>query len=526
MKGFFEWFKSSTKMKRWFFTVLVGIILCCYGFSKVLVEKELLLEDLISIIITFVIGFVLVILGIIFIQKRTLELLVQANSTVVGDDKNVNIKSLIFNKNVYEEGPKVVVIGGGTGLNTVLEGLKKYTNNITAIVTISDYGKKATNSRQELDLLPLEDIKNSIIALSENETEVEKLMNYNFANNKLMGLSFGDIYMLATQELYGNIAESIKKSSEILKITGKVIPATLDEIKICAELKDGTIVEEREKISDVTYNKATKINRIYISPSNCIPAPGVLDAIKEADAIVIGPGSLYTNIIPNLLIKNVAKTIKESKAIKIYISNIMTEPGQTDDYSISDHIDALVDHVGKGVVDFCICDTGEVTPEFVRKYNKMGSDLVEQDIQKVSTKGMTIIQKDMSTIKGDVIRHDSDAVASSIIELICNDLKYKDQQNSKQYVLLNTKLQKQKKKEKTNTNIKQKAKKEQVKQERKAEPKRKSKFNEKYKDRIKSIQNAEDARQERIKLAQKNENIESKEKEKFLNEELYKKKTK
>lgn len=522
MKGFFEWFKSSTKMKRWFLMIVIGIGLCCYGFSRILMEKELLFEDLALIIATFVLGFIFVILGIIFVQKRTLELLVQANSTVVGE-KNVNIKSLIFNKNVYEEGPRIVVIGGGTGLNTVLEGMKKYTNNITAIVTVSDYGKKVTNSRKELDLLPLEDIKNSIVALADNEEEMQKIMNYHFGNNQLMGLSFGDIYMLATKELYGNMAESIQKSSDILKIIGKVIPATLDEIAICAELKDGTIVEEREKISDITYNKATKINRIYITPSNCIPAPGVLEAIKEADAIIIGPGSLYTNVIPNLLIKNVAKTIKESKAIKIYISNIMTEPGQTDDYSIADHIEALVEHVGKGVVDFCICDTGEVTPEFVRRYNKMGADLVEQDLSKVSEKGITIIQKDMSMIKQDLIRHDPDAVASAIIELICNDLKFKDQQNSKQYVLLNTKLQKQKKTEKAKTNTKQKEKKQQIKQAKKLEPRKQSKFNEKYKERIKAIQNGEEARKERLKMAEKTEKLDNVEKEKFLKEEVYKK---
>lgn len=287
MKGFFEWFKSSTKMKRWFFTVLVGIILCCFGFSKILVQKELILEDLIWIIVSFVIGFTLVILGIIFIQKRTLELLVQANSTEVGND--VNMKSLIFNKNLYEEGPNVVVIGGGTGLNTVLQGIKKYTNNVTAIVTVSDYGKNVTDSRRELELKPLEDIKDSMIALSSFEDEMAKVMNHNFTFNKLRGLSFGDIYMLAMQEIHGNLAESIGNASDVLKITGRVLPVTLDEVKICAELKDGTIVEERDKIPDITYEKVTKIQRIYITPSNVIPAPGVLDAIKNADAIVIGP---------------------------------------------------------------------------------------------------------------------------------------------------------------------------------------------------------------------------------------------
>ena len=289
MKGFFEWFKSSTKMKRWFFLVLVGIVLCCYGFSKILVQKELLIEDLAWIIASFILGFTLVIIGIIYIQKRTLELLVQANSTEVGENKNVNMKSLIFNKNLYEKGPNVVVIGGGTGLNTVLEGLKKYTSNVTAIVTVSDYGKTATNSRRELELLPLEDVKESMVALSLSENEMEKVMNHNFISNKLRGLSFGDIYLLAMQEVYGNMAESISRASDILKITGKVLPVTLDEIKICAELKDGTIVEEKEKISEVAYEKVTRIQRIYISPSNAVPAPGVLDAIRNADAIVIGP---------------------------------------------------------------------------------------------------------------------------------------------------------------------------------------------------------------------------------------------
>lgn len=301
MKGFFEWFKSSTKMKRWFFIVLIGIVLCCYGFSKILVQKEILIKDLLWIILSFILGFMLVIIGIIYIQKRTLELLVQSSSTEVGENKNVNMKSLIFNKNLYEKGPNIVVIGGGTGLNTVLEGLKKYTSNITAIVTVSDYGKSATNSRKELELLPLEDVKESMVALSISDREMNKVMNHNFVSNKLRGLSFGDIYLLAMQEVYGNMAESISKSSDILKITGRVLPVTLDEIKICAELKDGTIVEEKEKISEVAYEKVTKIQRIYISPSNVVPATGVLEAINNADAIVIGPRQLVYKYYSKLI---------------------------------------------------------------------------------------------------------------------------------------------------------------------------------------------------------------------------------
>lgn len=512
MKGFLEWFKSSTKMKRWFFLILLGIILCCFGFSKIFVQKELKLEDIALIVATFVIGFTFVILGIIYIQKRTLELLVQANSTTVNNKKNVNMKSLIFNKNLYEKGPNIVVIGGGTGLNTVLQGIKKYTSNVTAIVTISDYGKQATTSRKELNLLPLEDIKQSMVALAKKEEDIQNIMNHSFTSNQLRGLNFGDVYLLAMKEIYGN--ESVQKASDILKITGKVLPVTTDEIKICAELKDGTIVEEKDKISEVAYEKVTRINRIYISPSNAVPAPGVLDAIKSADAIIIGPGSLYTNIIPNLLVKNVAKTIKESKAIKVYVSNIMTEPGQTDDYSISDHINALIEHVGKGVADFCLCDTGEVTPEFVRKYNKMGADIVEQDFKNVSGKGMTIIQKDMSMIKQDVIRHNPDAIATSVIELICDDLKYKDKQNDTQYVLLNNRLKEQKKKEKQHVHNKKVEKKKAFKEEKKAEPKftRKSKFQEKYKERIKSIQQSDMKTANNRRLVQEAENLKSKQK--------------
>ena len=512
MKGFFAWFKSSTKVKRWIFLILVGIVLCCYGFSQILVEKEIEFQELWLIIGAFVIGFILIIVGIIFIQKRNLELLVQDNITSDYAKNNSNIKSLIFSKKLYQNGPKVVVIGGGTGLNTVLEGIKKYTENVTAIVTISDYGREDSDSIKQLNLLPLDDIKQSMVALSDKEADMEKMMNYTFLSNKLKGLNFGDIYMLALRDLFGS--KAIEKSSDILKITGKVLPVTLDEIKICAELKDGTIVEEKDKISEVVYEKVTKISRVYIKPSNAVPAPGVLDAIKDADAIIIGPGSLYTNIIPNLFVKNIVKTIKESKAIKVYVSNIMTEPGQTDDYSISDHIDALIEHVGKGVIDFCLCDTGEVTPEFVRKYNKMGADVVEQDLKKVSGKGITIIQKDMSEVKGNVIRHNSDSIASSVIELICDDLKYKDKQNDAEYVMLNSKVKAQKRKEKRNKHIKLKDKRNKRKMEEKYKPKfrKKSKFQEKYKERIKSIQTSEEAKEQNRKIMDIMEKLEKEDK--------------
>ena len=508
MKSFFEWFKSSTKVKRWMFLIIVGIVLVCYGFSKVLVTDELRFTELANVIFLFVLGFVCVVLGVVFIQKRTLEILIEANdtSTEKGKKANVNIKSLIFNKKVYEEGPKVVVIGGGDGLNTVIHGLKRYTNNITAIVTMSDYGAQMTESRKELNLLPFNDIKESIISLSDKEDLMKSLLTLKFQNPRLKNLSFGDIYLLAMNELCGNISEAIQKSTEVLNIIGKVIPVTLEEITICAELNDGTTIEEKDKIPEAVTSKIEKINRIYITPTNCRPAPGVIEAIEQADAIVIGPGSLYTNVIPNLLVKNVAKAIKENKGIKLYVNNIMTEPGQTDNYSVSDHIQAIIDHVGKGVFDYCICDTGEIVPEYIRKYNQEGCDVVEQDITKANSKGVKVIQRNMSCIIDEKIRHDSTVIATTIIELICNDLKFRDKQATPQYLLLNSVLKEDKKVvSKKNREIKKRKqlqKQAEANVKKRGRPKKSSKFAAKYNDRVQGIKSNEQIIEENRKVAE------------------------
>ncbi len=499
MKGFFRWFKSKTKIKRWILLILVGIILCCYGMADVITSTQIEFADLAKIILIFIVGFVCIIYSIVAIQKRTLEILVEDTDKRLQDNK-ANVKSLIFNKKVYNQGPKVVVIGGGTGLNSVLRGLKKYTDNITAIVTVSDYGSQKTESRQVLDTLPLDDIKESLVALSENEEVTEKLLNYKFKNGRLANLNFNDLYFTAMQDLYKDFTEAVKQSQNVFKITGKVLPVTMEEIKICAELEDGTVIESKDKIPEVINNKACKISRIFINPSNCKPASGVIEAIEEADAIVIGPGSLYTNVIPNLLVKGVAKAIKESKAFKIYVSNIMTEPGQTDNYSLSEHIKAINDHAGKGVIEYCIYDTGEIIPEYIRKYNLQGSELVEQDTSKVKVEGVSLIQRNLSQIENGYIRHNPDAIAASIIQLICDDLKFNNMENNTQYVMLNNKLKDTKKtlKKKDKEDKKQTKKK-----KSKHDKKNQSKFFEKYSDRIQSIKESDLKQKEKAKM-QKN----------------------
>ena len=405
----------------------------------------------------------------------------------MNDKSNVNVKSLIFNKKVYHQGPNIVVIGGGTGLNTVLAGLKKYTDNLTAIVTISDYGEGQTESRKELQTMPLDDVKDSIIALSNQEGQIDKLFNYKFKDGRLRNLTFSDIYFSAMKNINNDFSDSIIKSNEVLNIVGRVLPVTLDEMNITAELANGYLVTEKSKISEMVYDKVTKINRIYLNPTNCRPAPGVIDAIKEADCIIIGPGSLYTNVIPNLLVNGVAKAIKESTGLKVYISNIMTEPGQTDEYSVSDHLNAIIEHCGKGIVDYCIYDTGEVVPEYIKKYNLEGQDLVDSDIDKV--KGITFLQRNLSTISDGCIRHDPELVAESVIGLICDDLKYQDKQNDPQYLMLNNKLREDKRINKIKKQMAKDAKKGKKDKDTK---KRNSKFSSKYSDRIESIKQADE----------------------------------
>ena len=269
MKGLIQWFKSSSKMKRWMLLILVGIMLSCYGIAEILVMKEMSFANAEKVVIIFTIGFVSIVLGLIFLNKRAMETLIESTDDRMKDRKNVNVKSLIFDKTVYDQGPKIVAIGGGAGLNTLLEGLKKYSNNITAIVAVSDYGEGQTESRKELNTLPLEDIKESIISLSSNPEEMRKILDYKFTKGRLKGLDFSDIYFTAMKEANGDdFTESLIRSSKVLNISGKVLPVTLDEMKIVAELANGYTVEEKSRIPEVVVDKFTKINRVRVLPSN------------------------------------------------------------------------------------------------------------------------------------------------------------------------------------------------------------------------------------------------------------------
>ncbi len=489
MKKIFGWFKDSSKMKRWMMLILVGVVLASYGMANIIVSTDAItFKYAAKIVVYFVVGFTCIVLGLIYLNKRTMELFIESTDNRLKSDKKVNVKSLIFNKKIYDEGPKIVVIGGGSGLNTLLEGIKKYTSNITAIVTVSDYGETLAKDNEKMKYLQLEDIKNGMAALSLHEkSKMSQLLNYRFSDGVLKGVAFSDIYFEAITDISNGLAEAVNNSNQIFKIYGKVLPITEDKMKICAELGNGYVVEEKSKIASVVYDKLTKINRVYLSPSNCKPTPGVIDAIREADSIIIGPGSLYTNVIPNLLVNGVARAIKESKAKKIYVCNIMTEPGLTDNYSVADHINSIVEHCGEGLIDYCLYDTGEVIPEIIKRYNRDGADLVEQDLNDIMDKRIKFIKENLSVISDNCVRHNATLIADIVIQMICDDFKYMDKQNEPEYLMLNSKL---------------KADKEINKQKRKSLKKQKkgkvtksetlnSKFANKYRERIESIKNSE-----------------------------------
>lgn len=516
MKGIFNWLKSGSKMKRWILLILVGVVFASFGMANILTSNEsITILQAVEIVAYFVIGFMCIVIGLVYINKRTIELFIEATDDRIDKNKKINVKSLIFNKKVFNQGPKIVVIGGGSGLNTTLEGLKKHTDNITAIVTVSDYGENFGKDNKELHYTQLEDIKEAISALANSEkSKMKELLNYRFKNGTLKGAAFSDLYFYAMNDIYNSEAEAIKASNDIFKISGKVLPVTKDKMQICAELENGYLIEEKSKIAETVYDKLTKINRVYLKPSNLRALPEVIEAIEEADGIIIGPGSLYTNIIPNLLVNGVIKAIKESKAIKLYACSIMTEPGQTDNYSVADYINTIVSHCGEGIIDYCLYDTGEVVPEYIKKYNLDGAELVEQDLTGIKDKKIKFLKENMAIIKDDFVRHNSMLIADTMIELICDDLKFKDKQNDPEYIMMDSKLKADKAiKRQMKKSVKKKS--EDVKNKKKNS---KSKFSAKYSERIDSIKYADERAQRRKKAKMSKKKQETKKQEDFSKE--------
>ncbi|WP_099188464.1 gluconeogenesis factor YvcK family protein [Tepidibacter mesophilus] len=319
-----------------------------------------------------------------------------------------------------KRGPKVVVIGGGTGQSIFLRGLKKFTNNITAVVTVADDGGGSGVLREDLGMLPPGDIRNCILALANMEPTMEKIMQYRFLEGKLEGQSLGNLFLAAMNGIYGNLEIAVSKISDIFALTGKVYPVTIEDINLVAKLKNGNIVKGESTIPDEVRLQNTEIDRIYLEPESPKPLQGVLDAIDDADIIVIGPGSLYTSIIPNLIVDGISDKIVKSDALKVYISNIMTQPGETDDYDVCDHVNSILKHTHNGIIDLVIANDESINKADLIKYEKDGSNQVlidKNQIKKLNSINISVIQTNLVEVRKKYIRHNSEKIGSIIVGL-------------------------------------------------------------------------------------------------------------
>ena len=445
--NFKEWFSSNLKLKRWLFFILVGVFFISYGINKIIQNENIEIIDIVKYGGLFVLGVVCVVFSYIMSQKQIVQTIAEAT---IKSNKNINIKKLLYDKSALDKGIKIVVIGGGSGLAPVLKGLKSYSENITAIVSTAVGGNKDDTITNELGILPPNDVRQSIIALSSSEEKMQNLMKYKFKNGSLKGQNFANLLLAAMNDICdNNFAKAIQDTSEVLSVTGKVLPVTLDRVQIGAVLKDGSRVLGETSIIDKVFERKSAIEKIFLQPSVVEPAPGVIKSIKEADLIVIGPGSLYTGILPILLLKEVADSIKQSKALKIFVSNIMTEPGQTDGFSVSDLVNSIHDHVGKGVMDYVLASESIIMPEYVRRYNEEGSELLEIDKSDIKATGIKLAVDDFATAdEQGYIRHDFKKLGAAIMTMAYNNMDLKHHKQAFEAYKIKSKLEKNKKKKK------------------------------------------------------------------------------
>lgn len=314
--------------------------------------------------------------------------------------------------------PKIVSIGGGTGLSTLLKGIKNYSSNITALVTMADDGGGSGILRRNFGILPPGDIRNCLLALSDIEPQMNTLLSHRFEKGELKGQSFGNLFLLAMNEIYGSFEEAVKMASTILRVKGTVMPITVNDVNIEAIYDDkskafGESILPTEAIKD---NK--KIKRVRLCPQDVEALDGVVDAINDADIIILGPGSLYTSVIPNLLVNGVKEAIISSSAKKIYVQNVMTQHGETDEMGIKDHIQALMDHAGK-VMDSVIINNSTLSDKLKDKYLEECQEqifLKDDDVKFLKDENIDYIEGDCLDEEDDYVRHDSEKLANIIID--------------------------------------------------------------------------------------------------------------
>ncbi|NMM62277.1 YvcK family protein [Clostridium sp. P21] len=440
-----DWLRPGIKVKRWVMLGSMGILFIVFGVLE-FVNRRLYSIYYISFYLFLIASGVFVLYVSIMQGMRSIIALINKGYLNVSIDSR-KLENLIYEKRLLVKGPKVVVIGGGTGLSTMLRGLKYYTSNITAIVTVADDGGGSGDLREDLGMLPPGDIRNCILALADTEPLMEDLLQYRFKDGRLKNQSFGNLFLAAMDGISSNFEEAVHKMSSVLAVTGKVMPVTLDNVILKAKLKNGAIVAGESNIPDEAIKQNTSIDKIFIEPKNAKPLKEAIDAIMEADAIILGPGSLYTSVIPNLLVKDIAEAVKKTNAIKLYVSNIMTQRGETDGFGVEDHIKAIFKHAGNGIIDYVVINIGKIDDELEGKYKEETSHLVKIDnVDELKKLNVNVIEGDFIRIKNGLIRHNSEKLASILIETIMEKKLLFDRRKIIEYFYLSERLKQNKNK--------------------------------------------------------------------------------
>ncbi|WP_042462915.1 gluconeogenesis factor YvcK family protein [Neobacillus dielmonensis] len=316
--------------------------------------------------------------------------------------------------------PRIVVIGGGTGLPVLLRGLKQYPVDITAIVTVADDGGSSGRIREDLHIPPPGDVRNVLAALSDVEPLVEEMFQHRFnTSNELSGHSLGNLILAAMTSITGDFVHAIQEMSKVLNVRGKVLPAANQNVVLHAEMEDGTVISGESKIP---YS-GKKIKRVFMTPNNIRPLPETIQAIRQADMIVIGPGSLYTSIMPNLLVPRLGDEVCRSHAKKVYICNLMTQAGETLGYTASDHVKALYDHMSRAFIHTILVNNKEIPEDVQLRYNEELAYPVHYDLPQLSELGIEVVHADIADLEDGALRHDPKKVAEILYNLLIAETK-------------------------------------------------------------------------------------------------------
>jgi len=419
---FLKWLYPGLGVKRWFILGIIGLLLLSTGLAlllhinivdyiiKMIFEAITHLSGSLPYYTNLIIGIALIIISLAMLTYAGNRFVDKLNKEIYKDDDFVNV---LYKRNQLQKGPKVVAIGGGTGLSNILRGLKEFTSNITAIVTVADNGGSSGKLRDELDILPPGDIRNCLVALADQEPLMEDLFQYRFhKKGDLRGHSFGNLFIAAMTEVLGDFEEAVEESSKVLAIQGKVLPSTNQNVNLGAVYEDGSEILGESEIPD--ENKV--IQGVYLEPSSVEITQRAKSALLDADYIIVGPGSLYTSLLPNLLVKGMVDTIRKSKAKKIFITNVMTQPGETTGYSAYDHLKTVYDHIGAEIFDYTIINKNGSRKDLLDKYADEGAYPVVNDIEQLNKLDIKVVEGKLIQT-GDFIRHDPHKLAEILVEL-------------------------------------------------------------------------------------------------------------